>query len=74
MTDTGDDDLRQALAALVKQLTREEPLTRGTPLLGVLDEHLGMRADELPVVVEKIDLHRWVDVDIALAEVAARDG
>lgn len=73
MTDTGDDDLRQALATLVKQLTREEPLTRGTPLLGVLDEHLGMRADELPVVVEKIDLHRWVDVDIALAEVAGRD-
>lgn len=73
MTHTGDDDLRLALATLVRQLTREEPQTRGTPLLGVLDEHLGTRADELPVVVEKIDLHRWVDVDIALAEVAARD-
>ncbi|WP_200958151.1 AAA family ATPase [Nocardioides sp. Soil805] len=73
MTHTGDDDLRQALATLVKQLTREEPQTRGTPLLEVLDEHLGTRADELPVVVEKIDLHRWVDVDIALAEVAGRD-
>ena len=39
----------------------------------MLDDHLGTRADELPVVVEKIDLHRWVDVDIALAEVAGRD-
>lgn len=74
MTDPGDDDqLRADLTRLVRQLTRDEPTPRGTPLLPVLDEHLGMRADELPVVVEKIDLHRWVDVDIALAEVANRD-
>jgi DNA polymerase III delta prime subunit len=74
MTHTGgDDQLREDLARLVRQLTREEPEQRGTPLLGVLDEHLGSRADELPVVVEKIDVHRWVDVDIALAEVAGRD-
>jgi ATPase family associated with various cellular activities (AAA) len=74
MTDTGGDDtLRADLARLVKQLVRDEPEVRGTPLLGVLDDHLGQRADELPVVVEKIDLHRWVDVDIALAEVAGRD-
>lgn len=74
MTDHGgDDQLRTDLARLVKQLTREEPVPRGTPLLEVLDEHLGTRADELPVVVEKIDIHRWVDIDIALAEVAGRD-
>jgi hypothetical protein len=73
MTDTGDDDLRRALARLVKQLTHDEQAPRGTALLPVLDEHLGTRADELPVVVEKIDLHRWVDVDIALAEIAGRD-
>jgi hypothetical protein len=73
MTDAGDDDLRHALARLVKQLTHDEPEARGTALLPVLDDHLGTRVDELPVVVEKVDIHRWVDVDIALAEIAARD-
>lgn len=79
MTDTGEDDrhgqdLRTSLARLVKQLLKEdEAPQRGTALLPILDDHFGSPADEMPVVFERIDVHRWADVDIALAMIAARD-
>ena len=75
VTDPGDDELRAALTRLVRQLVQEGPATapRGDDLLPVLDAHLGVAADELPVVVELIQAHRWVDTDIALAEIVARD-
>lgn len=73
--DTGDDELREALTRLMKQLLREEHPSnrRGEDLMPVLDAHLGVRADELPVVVEPISVHRWADTDIALETIAARD-
>jgi ATPase family associated with various cellular activities (AAA) len=74
MSDTGDQDFRTSLARLVKQLLKEEETPqRGTPLLPILDEHFGSPADEMPVVFERIDVHRWADVDIALDTIAARD-
>jgi len=73
--DQGDDELRAALTRLVKQLVHEDSVAgrRGEDLLPVLDAHLGVAADQLPVVVEPIKVHRWVDTDIALAEIVARD-
>ncbi|CAA9394903.1 MAG: Cell division protein FtsH [uncultured Nocardioides sp.] len=75
MSDTGDQELRASLARLVKQLTKEEDgaTQRGTPLLPVLDEHFGSPADEMPVVSERVDVHRWADVDIALESITGRD-
>ncbi|WP_310527474.1 AAA family ATPase [Nocardioides sp.] len=74
MTDPGDQEFRTSLARLVKQLLKEdESPKRGTPLLPILDEHLGSPADEMPVVFERIDVHRWADVDIALEAIVARD-
>src|SRR5690349_6869309 len=73
--DTGDDELREALTRLMRQLLREEPASsrRGEDLMPILDAHLGVRADELPVVVEPISVHRWADTDIALETIAAHD-
>ncbi len=72
--DEQDDELRAALTRLVKQLVQEEPVVkRGNDLLPVLDAHLEVAADELPVVVETISAHRWADTDIALASLTARD-
>jgi hypothetical protein len=78
MDDTGDrtedDQLRDSLARLVQRLAREDVSDkRGTPLLPVLDEHFGHPADDLPVVQESIVVHRFVDMDIALEEIASRD-
>jgi hypothetical protein len=74
-TDQSDDELRTALTRLVRQLVHEDSTAarRGEDLLPILDAHLGVAADELAVVVEPIMVHRWVDTDIALAEIVARD-
>jgi len=72
--DEQDEELRAALTRLVKQLLSEKPeATRGNDLMPILDAHLGVKADELPVVVEPISAHRWADTDIALASIVARD-
>ena len=42
-------------------------------MLALLDAHFGQPADELPVVLETVESHRSVDVDIALEEVVALD-
>ena len=71
---SGDDELRDALTRLLRRLGREDVADRrGTPVLPLLDEHFAQPADELPVVQEAVDMHRAVDVDIALAEIASRD-
>ena len=45
----------------------------GPQLLATLTEHLGVPAQDLPVVVEEISAHRFVDADIVLADTAAAD-
>lgn len=45
----------------------------GEQLLDTLSGHLSMPADQLPVVVEQIPAHRFVDADILLAGIAGRD-
>ena len=71
----GDDELRAALRRLISQLVRdEEPVDRrGEDLMAILDAHLGTTADEVPVVVEPIEVHRWADTDIALTTIVDRD-
>jgi hypothetical protein len=57
--DEQDEELRTALTRLVKQLLQDQPEPkRGKDLMPVLDAHLGVVADELPVVVEPISAHR----------------
>ena len=73
---SGDhDDLRRALQRLVKQLLKDEPeaLRRGDDLLPILDGHLGVPADQLPIVVEPVATHRWADTDLALEELTSRN-
>jgi hypothetical protein len=74
-TDPADDELRTALTRLVRQLVHEDSTAdrRGEDLLPILDAHFGVAANELPVVVEPIMIHRWVDTDIALEEIVASD-
>jgi hypothetical protein len=50
-----------------------EPDGDGPKLLDVLEEHLGTRPDTLPVTTEEVSLHRTVDADIAISEIAGRD-
>ncbi|GGO67894.1 ATP-binding protein [Nocardioides deserti] len=70
----GDVELRAALTRVLGRLVREEPVVRrGDDLMPLLDAHLGVTADTLPVVVEPVPAHRWADTDIALATVVARD-
>jgi ATP-dependent 26S proteasome regulatory subunit len=46
----------------------------GTSLAAVLGAHLGVDPRKLPVVSEDVASYRFVDLDVALAEVARRDG
>jgi DNA polymerase III delta prime subunit len=70
-----DDGLRRALQRLVKQLLKEEPEAgrRGDDLMPILDTHLGIDADQLPVVVEPVASHRWADTDLAMEALTSRD-
>lgn len=45
----------------------------GPQLLATLTEHLGAPAGSVPVVVEEIPPHRFVDADIQMAELARED-
>ena len=70
-----DVDLRAAMQRLVRQLVHDEPQQklRGEDLAEILDAHLGTPADEVPIVTERIGMHRWADTDIALELLTARD-
>ncbi|WP_240974332.1 hypothetical protein [Crystallibacter degradans] len=51
-------------AALVQLAqARQQRFPRGEQLLNTLSEHLGLPANEVPVVVEEISAHRFADVD-----------
>lgn len=45
----------------------------GPGIVEVLTEHLGTRPQELSVVAERVERHRFADVDIAMAAVAGED-
>ena len=65
-------DVRRVARLLLQGL---EPDSDGPNLLGVLEDHLGVRPDTLPVTSEEIPVHRTVDSDMAIAEIAgAFDG
>jgi hypothetical protein len=74
---TADDDVRRTLREVrrvARLLTQGmEPKTEGPTLLQVVEDHLGVRPDTLPVISEEVPQHRTVDADIAMAELAARD-
>ena len=63
-------DVRRVARLLMQGL---EPDDDGPKLLGVLEEHLGVQPDTLAVTSEDIPLHRTVDSDIAITEIAQRD-
>ncbi|NKX55841.1 AAA family ATPase [Arthrobacter mobilis] len=61
-------------AALVRLAERQHARAAGgEQLLETLSGHLGIPADELPVVVEEVPGHRFADADILLAEAAEAD-
>ncbi|GAA1902715.1 AAA family ATPase [Lapillicoccus jejuensis] len=71
-----DEELRQALKRLVRQLVHEpddEADGPGERLLDLLEAHLGQRPDELPVVHEDVPEYRLVDADLAMSVIAERD-
>src|SRR3954447_24663284 len=72
-----DEELRSTLREVrrVARLLLQglEPEGDGPDLLDVLEEHLGVRPDTLPVTTEDLPQHRTVDADIAVTEVAERD-
>ena len=63
-------DVRRVARLLMQGL---EPDGDGPNLLRVLEEHLGVQPDTLAVTSEDIPLHRTVDSDIAITEIAERD-
>ena len=79
MTDRGTsgDEVRgfmQTFSELVRRMLDELGETAaGDTLRAVLSAHLGAAADELAVVTEYVPIHRIVDADIALAELADQD-
>lgn len=78
MTDQGaGGDVRefmQTFAGLVRRMLEElDEDTPGETLTGVLSAHVQAAADELAVVTESVPVHRVVDADIALTELAGED-
>lgn len=68
-----DRDLLSSVARYLRRVERlatddepEEP----TPLGAVISEHLGSDAAQAPLLTEPISEHRFIDADIALAEMA----
>ena len=74
----GDDEVRafmQQFQVLLQRMSVElgPEDEGGEPLVQVLTAHLGAPAEQLAVVTEEIPVHRLVDADIALEELAAPD-
>lgn len=73
-----DDEMRRTLRE-VRRVARllmqglEPDSGDGPNLLQVLEEHLGVQPDTLAVTSEDIPVHRAVDSDIAITEIAERD-
>lgn len=78
MADQGEDKdvgaFMQSFAGLVRRMLEElDEAVPGETLTSVLTAHMGSAADELAVVTEPVPVHRVVDADIALSELAAED-
>jgi hypothetical protein len=64
-------DVRRVAHLLMQGLEPDDG--NGPNLLQVLEEHLGVQPDTLAVTSEDVPLHRTVDSDIAITEIAERD-
>lgn len=76
MTTLGDDTttaILRGLRDLLEHVHRLQPEEAGPTLAHALTAHLGVDATSIAVTREEIDGHRYIDMDIALAEVAGRD-
>lgn len=72
--DASTQALLDDFSRLVRELMSHQPVKAGvTPLVPVLDEHLGQQVADLPVVVHTVPAHRWADFDIAIAAIADAD-
>ncbi|MHA7155287.1 AAA family ATPase [Arthrobacter sp. TMN-50] len=61
--------------AMVRVVQEAQPVSpRGRELLDTLTAHLGVEPSTLPVVVEEVLPHRFVDADIVLASLTGTEG
>jgi hypothetical protein len=67
------EDLRSELGRLVRQLARESDDDL-EPITGLLREHLGEGAGELPILIEELDAWDLPNLQLAFDEMFARDG
>lgn len=72
---TPSPELLEQLRVLVEFLNGAAPAPPSgfEPLLAVLSQHLGESVEDLSVVEEAVPMHRWADVDLAVADLAASD-
>jgi cell division protease FtsH len=68
-----EDELREQLGRLVRQLTRDED-DGTTKVTDALRAHLGAGAAELPVLTEELQAWELPNLQLALEELLARDG
>ena len=67
------DDLRSELGRLVRQLARESDDDL-EPITGLLQDHLGEGAGELPILIEELDAWDLPNLQLAFDEMFARAG
>ncbi|MHA7277876.1 AAA family ATPase [Arthrobacter sp. Hz1] len=73
----GDDaaQFMRDFGAMVQLVQEAQPVSpRGRELLDTLTAHLGVEPSTLPVVVEEVSPHRFVDADIVLASLTGAEG
>ena len=58
---------------LVRLSAEQSQQGSGSRIRDVVREHLGADPDDLPIVLEPIQVHRLVDTDIVLDDIASRD-
>ncbi len=71
--DRAGSEVMTQLKRLLNIVSEFEPAERGPAIGDELSAHLGVPAHDLPVVTDEVPGHRYVDVDIALERIAARD-